>query len=334
MSDILKVSHSRIRTARRCWKKHDYKYNEGLRAKKKAAPLLRGTILHEMIDARVNKQNPYLVTEKYAKKYKALFREEREMYGETFIEDINRIFQGYERAYPDDKKLKVLHSEKEIEVELDDDIVLVAILDKIVHDGQRIWLMEHKSHRSIPDEEKRFSDIQTVIYVWAWNLTEWAHSNGEEIDGVMWDYLRTKPPTIPEPLKKGGLSIAQNQDTDYYTYVMAAKQNGVNLNDPHYKEYVANLKKRGSMDFFQRFTLPAPPKPLIKSVVRDLRETANQIKDFGADLKARNLTKDCSWECEFYKLCHAELRGHDVDFVKKTQYEVRDGEEGDETKHS
>lgn len=323
------VSHSRIKTFRRCSKKHDYKYNEGLRTKKKAAPLFRGTILHEMIDARVKGKDPFAISRRYAKEYRQLLREEREMYGETFIEDIDRIFEGYKRAYPKDHLLKVEHSEKEIEVELTKGITLKAIIDKIVWDGQRRWLMEHKSHRTIPDEEKRFSDLQTVIYTWAWNEE---HAD-EPIEGVMWDYLRTKPPTIPEPLVKGGLSVAKNQDTDYYTYVMTAAQHQVNLNEPKYAEFVGMLKKRGSMDFFQRITLPSPPKVLIKSIVQDLRETAVVIRDQGRKLQARNMTKDCSWECEFYKLCHAELRGLDSDFVRKTEFEVRD-EESDETKHS
>lgn len=317
-----RISQSRIKTMRRCPKKHDYKHNQRLESKKPAATLFRGTILHEMIEANTKRKSPFAVTRNYAKEYRNLFREEREMYGETFIQDIDRIFEGYQRSTADDK-LRYEYIEEQGVVELPNGIEFSFKVDKIATDGTRRWLMDHKSCRSIPDENTRFSDLQLVLYYWAWNEL---HPD-EKVDGVIWDYLKTKPPTVPEPLKRGGLSIAQNMDTDYHTYVMAAATHKVNLNDPHYKEYVANLKKRGSMDFFQRISLPAPPKPLVKSIVEDAAETAALIERQGEKMTTRHMTKDCSWDCDFYKLCHAEIRGLDADFVRKTEFQVGDPDE-------
>lgn len=333
----LTVSHSRIKTARRCWKRHDYRYNERLQRKAKAAPLLRGTILHEMLDAyaentkkRKNQRDPYDITKRYAKEYRQMFRELREEYGDTFIQDIDRIFAGYLRTYAKDP-LKYELSEVENRIEIIEGVEFIYVIDKIATDAEgRRWLMDHKTAKNIPNEEARFSDIQLVFYVWAWNEQ---HEEDEQIDGIIWDYVRTKPPTIPEVLKSGQLSQAKSIATDYYTYYTTLTNLG--LDARLYYNFLEELKSRGTSDFYQRIRLPTPSKAVVKSVVRDARETTEQIMEFGATLKARTLTKECAWDCDFYQLCHAELRGLDSEFVRKTQYEVRDDrKESDETKHS
>lgn len=315
------VSHSRIKTARRCWKKHDYRYNQRIQRKAKAATLLRGSILHEMIDAMVEKKDPFKVTKKYAEKYRQMFREEREEFGDNFIEDIDRIFQAYQRTYKSDP-LKYEQSEEESRVQLTKGIEFIYIIDKIAVDPEgRRWLMDHKSHKSIPNADARFSDIQLVLYVWAWNKE---HPD-RPIDGIIWDYIRTKAPTVPEQLKNGQLSQAKSIATDYYTYM--AELSRLRLDPKPYAAFLSELKKRGSSEFFERVKLPSPPKVVIESVVADAKETARVIVDYGEDFTARNMTKDCCWDCDYFKLCQAELRGLDADFVRKTHYEVRDAED-------
>lgn len=315
------VSHSRIKTARRCWKKHDYRYNQRLQSKKKSAPLLRGTIIHEMIDATTEGKDPFKVTKKYAKKHRQLFREEREEYGDTFIEDIDRIFQAYQRTYEKDP-LKYEQSEEESRVEIAKGIEFIYVIDKIAIDPEgRRWLMDHKSHKNIPNADARFSDIQLVLYVWAWNKE---HPK-RPIDGVIWDYIRTKPPTIPEVLKSGQLSQAKSITTDYHTYM--AEISRLRLDPKPYAGFLSELKKRGTSEFFERVKLPSPPKVVIQSVVDDTRETAHQIVEYGAELTARNMTKDCCWDCDYFKLCQAELRGLDADFVRKTHFEERQADD-------
>ena len=58
-------------------------------------------------------------------------------------------------------------------------------------------------------------------------------------------------------------------------------------------------------------------------------EVIAELIKLGGTLTDRNMTKDCSW-CQFYALCHAELRGQDAKYVKKSQYEYREQEHGDQ----
>lgn len=319
------VNQSRIKSYRRCPKQYEFKYIQGIQPKKPAPPLLRGHILHEMLNSRVQRffkapqavpmTTPKGILLEYAKKYKSLFIEERERYGETFIEDIQRIFEGYVRTY-EDEKLTYLGSEEFVGTDLAPDLRFVGTIDRRVQDPSgRHWLMESKSHKNIPGEENRFSDLQTVFYVWAWNR----ENKDRPIAGIIWDYLRTKPPRIPEILKNGQLSQAQNIDTDYHTYLSAIREN--NLNPKPYEDFLVSLRQRSRERFYLRVKLPTPSNAMIESVVTDMRATAitaNTLKVF-----PRNMTRDCSF-CEYYRLCHAEVRGLDAAFVRKADYEERE----------
>lgn len=311
--------YSMVKAYRRCPKSFEYRYVKNLQRTRPSPPLLRGTIIHAMLDVRAigtGAKKPMTVLSEYEEKYKALFREEQELYGENFISDIRRIFEGYERTYGTVEEDGLIYeaSEEFVATDLTPDIRYTGHLDKRVvtrRDGRR-WILDHKSHRVIPTEEQRFQDYQILMYVWAYNRE---HPK-DKIDGVMWDYIRTKAPTIPEVLKAGGLSQAKNIDTDYYTYTKELTR--LRIDPKPYKDFLAALKARSAERFFLRVKLPAPSKAMTEQVVKDFRETSvimNNLKVY-----PRTMTRDCSF-CDFYRLCNAELRGLDAAFIQKTEYE-------------
>lgn len=324
MPEITRISFSKAKTWRRCHKQFDYKYNQRLERKRKAAPLLRGSILHEMLDARAKmlmKQKtvtPTSVLKRYEKEFRQLFLEERDQYGD-FISDIQRAFDTYCRSYPDDS-FEYLGVEEELILDLAPGIQFIGYIDKRIRDKKRKlkYVVDHKTHRNIPDEEARFADLQMVFYVWGHNKK----NPKDQVDGIVWDYIRTKPPTIPEQLKSGELSQRANIDTDVYTY--KAEIDRLKLDPKPYMEFLKKLGERRN-SFVERVFLPSPPKIMIDTAVSDLVSTAEQIRDFGSKLKDRNSSKDCSW-CTFYNLCQAEMRGLDSDFIRKADFTVREDE--------
>jgi PD-(D/E)XK nuclease superfamily len=317
---MLETRYSMVKAYRRCPKSADYKYNQNLQRKKPAPPLLRGTILHAMLDARISGKSgtkkALAILDEYEQKYRALFREEQELYGESFIADIRRVYEGYERTYGTlaEDELEYEASEELVSTNLTPDIRYTGHLDKRVitkRDGRR-WILDHKTHRVIPTEEQRFQDYQILMYIWAWNR----ENPNDQIDGVMWDYIRTKPPRIPEALKSGELSQAKNIDTDWYTYTKELTR--LRLDPKPYQQFLKDLKGRSGDRFYLRVKLPAPSKVMVEQVVKDFRETSIIMN--GLDVYPRTMTRDCSW-CEFYRLCNAELRGLDAAFIQKTEYE-------------
>lgn len=323
------VSFSRAKLWRRCHKAHDYRYNQRLQRKRRAVPLVRGTILGEMLDARaftamgLKKKDPYKILAKYNKIHAKLFMEEREKYGDL-PNDMRRLFEGYERKYANEG-LTYLGVEDFVALDLVKDIRFIGYIDKRVKDEQgRAFLMDHKSHKYIPDEDQRFADLQKTFYVWAWNEI----NSTQKVTGFMWDYIRTKAPTIPEQLKSGELTQRANIDTDYWTYLGEIKR--LKLDPIPYKDTLARLKKQADKIYI-RVPMPNPPKALITNVLADLKQTAVEIHT--SKNKDRNMTPMCPSTCEFFQICRAEVSGLDHDFVRKTEYEERepsDHEEVDE----
>lgn len=306
-----------VKSYRRCPKQYEYKYIQNLQKKAPPPPLIRGTILHEILDARAistGKVGFKTIMARYQEKYGTLFKEEKEMYGENFLGDIERVYQGYLRQY-DDSDLEYLASEEFVTTPLVGNIIFQGHIDKRVFKDRRMWIMDHKSHKNIPTEEQRFNDYQLLMYVWAFNREH----RGEHIDGVIWDYIRTKPPTIPEVLVKGGLSQAKNIDTDVYTYTKELTR--LKLDPKPYRGFLAELEKRQKDRFYRRIYLPAPSKEMVAEVVRDFTETSQIMH--GLKVYPRSPSRECCW-CEYYRLCSAELRGLDHKFIRADEYKVEE----------
>jgi hypothetical protein len=318
---MFQVSWSKISLWRKCRQAYHYRYDQNLDKKAPAVYLIKGNVLGEMLDARAQAKDASKVLDVYAKKYASLFVEEQEMHG-NFVEDVERIYAGYCREYADEK-LKYIAVEMELKVKLTLKIEFIGYIDKLVRDSNKqIWIMDHKSMGSIPDENNRYSDLQQVFYGWSYNQTV---KPKLEASGIIWDYLRTKPPTIPETLKNGQLTVRANIDTDYYTYKSEINRLGLKMTLP-YAETLERLKAQPSK-FFQRVQLPLSNSTMVSQVVEDLTHTAEEIFAYentsGTAPHGRNMTRDCP-QCTFFELCQSELRGYDSAFIRKTKYVTRE----------
>lgn len=321
----LTISQSVIKTWRRCHAKYGYKYRQLLERKKPKLQLIRGTMIGKCLDAqalqRVAKKAPawQKALDPYRKQFARMFASEREYYGDP-IAEVERICARYERIYEADGFTYLLGKDKKpfelkLEIDLIPGVVFTGSIDKMPRDEHgRVWDLDHKSHKRIPDAEARFSDLQQVFYCWA------APQSGyPKLAGVIWDYLRTKAPAIPEQLKNGGLSQRQNIDTDYDTYLGEIQR--LKLNPKDYSEILGKLKAEGHSQFYLRVPLPTPSKDLIKNVVADAKATAKEIKTNGGDM-TRSMDFTCKG-CEFYSLCQAEFRGLDAKYIRKTEYQLQ-----------
>lgn len=318
------VSFSRVKLWRRCHYAHHLKYHEKLTRKRRAVPLLRGEILGQMLDARafptLVKKSPERILRKYSKQYAQLWAEEKEKFGDV-PGDIAKLFDGYNRKYANEN-LEYLSFEEFIALDLVKDIRFIGYIDKRVKDANgRMFLMDHKSHRVIPSEDQRFTDLQKVFYVWAYNDT----NSSKQATGFIWDYIRTKAPVIPETLVRGGLSQRKDMDTDYWTYLGELKRQKLDITP--YMDFLAMLKKKADTRYI-RVTMPNPSKKLIDTLVADLKATAIEIHT--SKSKDRNMTRMCPSDCDFYNLCRAEVSGLDADYVRKNEYEVTEPNEREE----
>jgi hypothetical protein len=323
---IFHVRWSSIKTFRNCQKRYEYSWVQMLQRRRPILPLIRGTMIGQCLDQLADGKKFMPVLDKYTKEYNKLFSEEKEEYGDV-IGEVRRIVNNYKVLYHRDglTYLKDKDSGLPYEIQVQTEFMIGRLkvrfsghIDKYVQDGDGHRLvLDHKSHKAIPMVDARYNDLQLLTYVWLL-----PQSGYDAPHGVLWDYLRTKPPTIPEILKSGELTKRANLDSDYKTYMQAIKDNG--LDPDNYKEVLDRFKAEGGNRYFERVKLPKPPKAMIDSVVNDFKQTIIQIQD--ATKRGhfvRDMSRDCKG-CEFYELCQAEIRGLDASYIRKANYKERE----------
>lgn len=302
-------SQSKVKTWRRCQKSYDYKYEQGLQRKTSPVALLRGTTLHAMLEAQIKGTDWRKPLAAYKEVYDTLWGEEAEGYPSP--EELESTIVRYNNHWEKDGLDYAGRAEIELLAEYKG-MKFKGIIDALPDDQHgRRWLDDHKTHKILPDEHTRFSDIQTVLYYWG------MRENGEHVDGILWDYLRTKPPTAPELLKNGQLSKRKNIDCDADTYMATIVANGLNPAD-----YADMLALTAKNTFFKRVYLPKPSETLITEVVEDFFGTAREMLNHDGKRFCRNMTRDCK-SCSYYQLCSAEVRGLDGSFIKKQLFTIR-----------
>lgn len=318
------ISYSEVSSYRRCQKAWEYRYKLRIKRVRKYIRMLKGEMLHEMLNAHIarkmNKKykgpDPWDVLEKYAEKYATYFEEEREHYGDI-IGDCGEIFEGYLRKY---RKDPLIYERTEESVYFDiGKVRFKGIIDKVACDAQeRRWIVDHKFVANIPTAEDRFSELQLLLYVWAWEKT---HPD-EPIDGVCWDYGRSKAPTKPEVLKSGELSKRKNIDCDPHTYRATVLAHGKNLDD--YQDMLELLEGKENT-FYERVFLPKPSDTMVEIITDDFLESTREIQEKRkpAARCTRSMTPFNCNTCEYRQLCEAEVRGLDTEFIMKSEYRDR-----------
>ena len=304
------ISQSRLKDWRRCHKLHDYKWNQHLKRKFPPRPMLVGQIVHEMLDCYAKDQDPLLALSEHERKLKPFLREDPETYGDL-IHTCGTLYANYVEHYREDG-LTFEASELEVELEMGYFKVVIHI-DKLVSDPQvRLWVMDHKCMKSIPDQKRRMADLQLTVYPFVYNLK---HPK-QRVNGIIWDYIRTKLPVVPDQLKNGELSKRSNMDTTFETY--KAEITRLGLDEANYADILESLKQKGNT-FYDRVYLPTANDEMTSQVWEDLLMTSEDISDSGETHTDRNLSFDCD-RCQFFELCKEELRGLDSVFIRKSQF--------------
>lgn len=320
---MLTVTYSEIKKWRHCRQAHYYSYVEGIEPRVKPKPLKIGTIIHKLIETWAKHGKPEKILAEVRAEYKKMFEEEKEYYGDL-PGMVEQIFQGYRDKYGDDEVFKYSLIEKTMgPIPLTSETQFQFTVDRVLDIPMGKAVCETKTAKRIPEEEKRIWDIQTILY--AWGLNE----SGYDINAVIWDYIRTKTPTIPRLLKNGELSQAQDIDTTYDVYYQAILDNLGKSHIKDYKEMLDRLEFRPDQ-FYKRVT-QAISKVMMKSVVRGAKISSLEILRMSR-LPVRNISGFTCPTCFYSSLCYAEVRGIDSDFIRQKEFmkkedEVEYGEE-------
>lgn len=297
----MRGSMTKLSRVSRCFRKAYYAYVENL---SKAVPHIApatGILGHECL-ANLYSGKPWTdPIQKLQVDLSKVFEEERQAYAELPGE-MFRLMRGYVLAYQHaDKAWKVQAVEKEFVVKTPAGHELEGRIDLIVEDNLGRWVVDHKFVSQVPQDSIRLIDSQTALYYFA------DVQAGNCPVGVVFNYIRTKAPTVPKILKNGTISKAKI-DTDVATYVKAIKDAGLKVED--YADVISTLSNRA---FYARYPVPRPDS-LVAQTLSDFDTWMTVMESLPPKREAwpRSLCRNCTWDCEFWVLCQAELIGMDV----------------------
>lgn len=311
---MFKVSQSKVKTWRKCRQAYHQKYVEGLRRKKPSRPLKFGTLAHAVLESQAKKKDWEETLDAIAQREAKALADGREEYG-NIIEDLRVIMREYFDYNARDKltyvPVKKVLAEHLFEVPLVDGIVFKGKIDGFAKTGNGLsWLVEHKSFSRMPSEDHRWRNLQSASYLWV------AEKHmGVRLDGTLWDYIYSKPPTVPALLKSGDTSISQIDTLP--SVVKATLRERGQLKDPKYASLIKNATE-SRKKWFQRIHT-RKRKEVTTAVMDDFIETAKEMQALHGKSQSRTIDRHCDW-CEYEPLCRAMLQGLDVNFIKKTEY--------------
>lgn len=326
----LRVSQTRVGTWRDCHAKYYYRYVMKLRRKRKERPLVFGSIVHQMVEADANGENPFELLNEIEKSQGKMFRSMADEYG-NLIDDVHDIMTDYWKYWGDGVEyigIKKKYSEFTFEVEIDKAtkqrraIVLIGKIDNFAKTPNKLrWLVEHKTGKNIPNEDHRWKSIQAALYIRV------AETVGIKVDGTLWDFIRSKPPTKPKLKKDGELSLRELDTLPSRIDRMFDEEN-LDKKQPTYKTLMDRAEENRP-NYFQRVFTPTKKK-VVDRLFDDFMISAREIADHDEDVpRDMNIGRHCEW-CSFEPICRATLRAYDVDFVIKADYVVSEGHEDEE----
>lgn len=320
--DTFVASNSRLNKWRRCPNAYRYRYLEGWEPRQKSVQLERGSWLHLLLQAHYNREEWREVHARLVKEFYTLFEEEREDLGDM-PGDCLRIMRAYLRHYRDDfERYNVVDTELDETVTLPNGMRMRIIVDLILEDKHNglLFAWDHKSRAKFEEGENMILDPQLTRYYRGLEIMGYV-----PLGGVGYNELRTKPPSVPAVLVKGGLSKRKDIDTDVYTYMREIRRHGLDPRD--YADILRIIATRQHQRFFKRTILPKDP-PMIRTMMRETVDTVNEIKDAHRKNRfPRSFDKSCKWSCEYKDICITELQGANPAPLVKMNFTTREQRE-------
>lgn len=194
---------------------------------------------------------------------------------------------------------------------------LHGYIDAILKDKHtgHVWCVDYKFRKSLSPDMEEEVNIQNTVYAHA------CKKMGIHITGTMtWQHINT-PAAKPKINKDGTVSTAKIKTT-WEFYKKFLEDNG---KDPTLSVYAAMEEKLADIEFF-RATYEYRNDETIKRMWDQIVVPASRAVKKARNPKTKNRRFMYPWNCkmcQFKDLCQAELRDHDADYLRVTEYTTR-----------
>ena len=336
MAKRVVISNSDIRMFKRCRRRWEYlsKLRKGLKIKRIDTKLSLGVGIHVALSAYYSHYNKgehslevllssfagWYTKEKARLEELEVFEEQKsemfELY--EFGKEILTGYASWAAKYDSKDFTKVLYNEERIDIPIRNPNgkrtcgTYSFKADLIVEDKDGfLWLTDHKTiaTANIPSLEL---DEQAVSYLYG------AQKKLKiKIEGVIFNFLIKKLPSVPESLKNGELSkkkIATTYDVyldaikKHYNFEEKEEKEKIEILLP-YKEILEELQNQEN-PFFKREKVYKSQSE-IEEIGRRLYYEYKEMRNPKINIFP-NPTRDCSWDCGLRTLCIVENDDGDV----------------------
>lgn len=319
--DQFRVSQSKVKLWRKCHRAFHYKYVEEIVKVRKSRPLQFGKMVHEALETYFNGDeiSDYFDGLREDIDQMSLFAQERDEYGDI-LQDCEDIVTDYMEYWGDDSlrpiRIAKKGAEHQFEIEVLPDVIWngrIDMLAKTLPDKRR-WLVEHKTYARKPNTDDRWRNLQSSTYFHAMEILGWPL-----LDGVLWDYIKSKPPATPGILKSGNVS-SKRIDT------LPSK---IRRDYPDH-ERLMTIATENRENYFERVFTPVH-RSVVGIVFKDFISTIREMIEGYGKKYDMNIDRHCSW-CDYEPLCRAHLENADVDYIKEREYTHAPKKEEDDSK--
>lgn len=328
MSTDIVITNSLIKSFKGCQQQTKYKHVDLIGPKlSRSKPLKRGNWFHELLEAKYKGESVTAAHKMNISKFNKLFDEEKEILGDL-PHEMAALYKSYQWYYRADDSWTVHEVEIKLEAELPNGMQGQGKADLLIEDEYGLWVVDHKTHKRLPNFEYRLLDYQSAYYIWLFRQC------GIPVRGFIWNYI---VPTAPHPIKfnkNGQLSKRQPAVMDYPTANRGLTD--FQRRNPEVQAILSNLESiRYNRDVPQispifRRDLMEKSDDMVMSIMTDISRTADRYERFVRDLEAdpdtpieRAVNHNCQW-CAYKSLCVSELAGLDSEGVRRREYTSHD----------
>ena len=291
-------SHSALKRFQRCQLQWKYHYIDRLSPKEQPLYLERGSGLHELLALLYTDPDEFL-----------------KAYLEADEKDQQLMDRYVEKWELEDALWKVLSVEEEFHIEIDGHDV-VFIPDLIVQIGDDVWVVDHKTTANIPDEWDPYNmtDFQHLLYIAGVRMLY------PNVRGFLFNYIRTKAPTIPALIKDGSrIGNVRKLDTDVKTLETYAK--AVDMLDHEDVQDKLMTLRLAPDRFFQRHYILANDAAVDQcladtgTVLTEMAKKEEEGGTFPRHVVGGYAGSTACSNCAYQPLCHGEMMGINTDVI-------------------
>jgi hypothetical protein len=310
----MKISYSKFDLYMRCQYAHHLSYVECLRKKGAERPLFFGGNMHKLLQFRHKPKALKRAKLEIDKAYNALSNRDIDAVGQGYLQDLYTVFGDYQQVWKDVER--PIETEHEIKFKIGkfrgEPVIFHGIIDEL-YEGQIIG--EHKTFSTAPKMSILAMNTQVCLYSKAREL-----ETGEKIKRVRWDYIKSAPAAEPIWLPKSNrFSEATNGNITPMSWLRACDARGIV--DQETRAKALNYEQNISNHFFKAEFDIVPE--MVDTVWEDFKRVCKDIIVNEGTNKTKHISRDCDW-CGYRPICFAEFTGADVEYVKKTDYIVKE----------